>query len=288
MQKLEHILFPVDLSAACRSMAPTVRSLACRTGAKVTLLNVLDMPPNYYSDPNAFLTLVDVTGLLREQRSKFELFLRPELDDLPKVTRISKHGDAARIIVDYAAKQNVDLIMMPTHGLGPFRRFLLGSVTAKVLHDSHCPVWTSDHDGEGNLPPSRVFQILCAVDLTPDHVATMRYADDFARMFGAQLRFLHVVPAIPGFAANYCDAEFVAGVSDAARQQLLQMQEKADSTGEAVIRSGKLSKAVRNEAVEWNAGLIVIGRGVLQEPLGRLRSQTCSILRESPCPVLSV
>jgi len=35
--------------------------------------------------------------------------------------------------------------MMPTHGLGGFRRFLLGSVTAKVLHDADCPVWTGVH-----------------------------------------------------------------------------------------------------------------------------------------------
>ncbi len=34
---------------------------------------------------------------------------------------------------------------MPTHGYGPFRRFILGSVTAKVLHDADCPVWTGVH-----------------------------------------------------------------------------------------------------------------------------------------------
>ena len=35
--------------------------------------------------------------------------------------------------------------MMLTHDYGPFRRFLLGSVTAKILHDAACPVWTSAH-----------------------------------------------------------------------------------------------------------------------------------------------
>ena len=34
---------------------------------------------------------------------------------------------------------------MPTHGYGPFRRFILGSNTAKVLHDADCPVWTGVH-----------------------------------------------------------------------------------------------------------------------------------------------
>jgi nucleotide-binding universal stress UspA family protein len=34
---------------------------------------------------------------------------------------------------------------LPTHGLGAFRRSLIGSITAKVLHDAECPVWTGVH-----------------------------------------------------------------------------------------------------------------------------------------------
>ena len=48
-------------------------------------------------------------------------------------------GEPAREIVDFAAANQVDLVMMPTHGYGPFRQLLLGSVAAKVLHDAHVP-----------------------------------------------------------------------------------------------------------------------------------------------------
>ena len=44
---------------------------------------------------------------------------------------------------------------MPTHGFGPLRRFLLGSVAAKVLHDAQCPVWTSVHT-DAPFGPQRV------------------------------------------------------------------------------------------------------------------------------------
>src|SRR5207245_2957797 len=54
-------------------------------------------------------------------------------------------GDPAAEITHYAEKNQVDLIMMPTHGYGRFRNMLLGSVTAKVLHDAHCPIWTAAH-----------------------------------------------------------------------------------------------------------------------------------------------
>jgi nucleotide-binding universal stress UspA family protein len=44
-----------------------------------------------------------------------------------------------------ARESAFDLIMMPTRGRGRFRAALLGSVTAKVLHDSACAVWTAAH-----------------------------------------------------------------------------------------------------------------------------------------------
>ena len=60
-------------------------------------------------------------------------------------------GDASEVITKYAAEHGTDLIMMPTHGYGVFRGLLLGSVTAKVLHDAVCPVWTAVHVEE--TPP---------------------------------------------------------------------------------------------------------------------------------------
>jgi hypothetical protein len=56
--------------------------------------------------------------------------------------------------------------MMPSYGLGFFRPSLLGSVTAKVLHDVGCPVWTSVHAEEAP-PLERIgcTKVLCAIDL---------------------------------------------------------------------------------------------------------------------------
>ena len=84
-------------------------------------------------------------------------------------------------------RQATDLIVMGTHGFGGFRRMLLGSITAKVLHDARCPVFTSTHaeSTPATLPPLRT--ILCAVDYGPQSEAVLRWADEFARSVGAQL-----------------------------------------------------------------------------------------------------
>jgi nucleotide-binding universal stress UspA family protein len=51
---------------------------------------------------------------------------------------------------------------------------------------------------------------------------------------------------------------------------------------------GEIAGAVRAEAERHNSDLIIIGRGLLHETLGRLRSHALGIIRQSPCPVLSV
>src|SRR6266853_3911956 len=88
------------------------------------------------------------------------------------VHRVAAVGDPVRVITCFAHEQGVNLIMMPTHGYGPFRSLLLGSVTAKVLHDAECPVWTGVHMEE---PPAldhlACRALVCAVDATPKSAA---------------------------------------------------------------------------------------------------------------------
>ena len=53
-----------------------------------------------------------------------------------------------------------------------------------------------------------------------------------------------------------------------------------------VIRQSQ--NVVRDAALEDEADLILIGRGVIQGMLGRLRSEAYTIIREAPCPVISI
>jgi hypothetical protein len=51
---------------------------------------------------------------------------------------------------------------------------------------------------------------------------------------------------------------------------------------------GRVGRAVHQAAIGHNADLVVIGRGVIQKKLGRLRSDAYSIIRDAPCPVISI
>ena len=287
MPQLKHILFPVDFSEGCRSFAPTVRAVACRTAARLTMLNVLELPSGYYSNPYAILTFKDIVSSMRRERAEFRKFLAPEFAPLPGVRRISKHGDVAGIITDFARRNEADLIMMPTHGVGPFRRFLIGSVTAKVLHDATCPVWTSAHVPE-ERDPEQIRKILCAVDFGARSVEVMQYASWLAKTFGAELRFVNVVAVSESWTVRCFEADFIDSLIAEAREQLTKIQSQAATPGDSLIRSGDIAHSVRREALEWGADAIVIGRGVITETLGRLRTESYHIIRESPCSVVSV
>ena len=126
-----------------------------------------------------------------------------------KVESVTEIGDPAAVIADFVKHNNVDLVMMPSHGYGPFRQLLLGSVTAKVLHDVECPVWTSAHRGEA--PDSEhlaVRKILCAVDASPQDIPAMQWAAVVAKDTGATLRLVHVVPGMEAWPDRQMDQEF--------------------------------------------------------------------------------
>ena len=57
-----------------------------------------------------------------------------------EVEKVTLQGDIAKSIIEYAGEHDIDLIVMGTRGLGNVKGMLLGSVSNKVIHQTHCPV----------------------------------------------------------------------------------------------------------------------------------------------------
>ena len=128
------ILFPVDFSDRCEEAAHAVRAMAVQFQSEVTALHVVEV-----ASANS-----EYESLIARAGEKMDQLVTQELRGCVVVPYFER-GDPAQIILSYARNGHFDLVMMPTHGYGPFRRFLLGSVTAKILQDAACPVWTSAH-----------------------------------------------------------------------------------------------------------------------------------------------
>ncbi len=284
------ILLPVEFSDRCLGAARCAEALARHFHAELAVVHIVTPPYVAYGEVNAYPPAADFYTQRWEQSQKeLDGFLR---DGPPGLTvrRILLDGDPARQIVEYARNGKFDLIVMPTHGYGPFRRFLLGSVTAKVLHDTDCPVWTGPHLEQA--PPwdcIALRRIACALDLGSGSRAVLAWADSLAREFSADLVILHALPASTVSAGGFSfDPEWRLQLESEARQQLARLQAEVGTTGEVHIEVGDVAAALRDAAAYHHADALVIGRSHGAGVLGRLRANAYAILREAPCPVVSI
>lgn len=288
MPNLKQILFPVDFSEQNRAIAPQVLCMAARYRAAVTMLHVLEMPTGVYPGWPDYTDFIDLPAMIRDRKQQLRSFLKSELETIA-TTRLILEGTPAQVIPDYAAKEKIDLIMMPTHGYSLFRRFFLGSVTARTLHAAHCPVWTSAHVPEIPGTFAGYHTVLCAVDLSSSSLPLLRWACEFASERQAVLKLVHVIPTAPlAVSVDIDGAAFQSALFETAEQEAAKLQAEAGTNVQTLLEGGEVAAAVNRAARENRADLVIIGRGVMQETLGSMRTNVYSIIRESPCPVISI
>jgi nucleotide-binding universal stress UspA family protein len=149
MISLKRILVPTDFSKPSASALQYAKALAETFQSTLYLLHVIDANALAYGwmGPEAFLP--PLTSL-QEEREKV---VRSQLEQL--LTAAERQRFAAELaleigspfleIIRYAQAQNIDLIVMGTHGRGPIAHMLIGSVAEKVVRKAPCPVLTVRH-----------------------------------------------------------------------------------------------------------------------------------------------
>jgi nucleotide-binding universal stress UspA family protein len=259
--------------------------LACRFHSEVTMLHVLQ-PLEYVA--GGLEAPFEWQGDRRQEiQRSLDRFLAEEFEDL-RVQRMVAEGDPAREIVDVAHSRMMHLIVMPTHGYGPFRKFLLGSVTSKVLHDADCPVLTGVHIGEGpRVEALSVRNVACAVDFGPQGAKALSWAAQLAGEFQAQLTVVHALPRLDVGPTQYPELPLI--LRRQAEEQIEELKTRAGvGAAEVYMDNGGVAEVVRDAAQSSKADLLVIGRHHEPGAVGRLRANAYAIVRESPCPIVSV
>lgn len=168
-------------------MRPFVNQIVRQFGAKLTLMHSIQIPTGWYGGVEGSCPVMsDVPAMEEAARQRLGAFFDGPAPG--NQVEVVNHGDPSASITAYAEQNYVDLIMMATHGYGKFRSLLLGSVTAKVLHDANCAIWTAAHTEDPGLAEHlECRNILCAIDLTPDSAGLIRHLVDLARKFAAKL-----------------------------------------------------------------------------------------------------
>jgi len=289
MLPFRKILFPVDYSEPCQAVVPYVKDIVRHFPAEITLVHAygpaavaaLEYNELALISPN----LPNQVQSIEEKRLRdFAAQMFPE----EHVELIAELGEPGSVIHKIARHQGTDLVMLATRGHGPVRRFLLGSVTAKVLHDVSAVVWTGAGSALSEHPATVPYSsILCALGGDDEAEAVLRAAAALACTYQAQLFLLHVVET-PAPSPEIDFGPFNKALVEAAHIRLRELEAKLGISAPYTIFDTTVSDAVREEVLRRKADLVVTGRGHAQARFSRLWSHLYPIVRESPCPVLSI
>jgi nucleotide-binding universal stress UspA family protein len=201
--------------------------------------------------------------------------------------------DVGKAIVDEAAKQKVDLIVLRSRRR-PRAAILLGSTAETVCRTAHCPVlvthpsereWVGFSTGEIDLR-----RILVAYDFSPDAEVALNYGLSLAQEYQTELHLLHVLPKAeeedPELAwFRKADGEY----TDAARKLHGAIPREAFLWCKifSAVCWGKAYQEVLTYATEHDIDLICLGASGSDFTLDTLfGSNVDRILRQAPCPVL--
>jgi len=209
-------------------------------------------------------------------------------------------GPPADEISRVVADREVDLAISATHGRTGLKRFILGSVTERLMRSLECPLLVVRETPPDLMPdPARGLhfnKILVGCDFSPAANAALEYGVSLAQEFEAELHLIHVLePQV------YSD--FLATTLDGVHGETGDIKEKLDQrltnliTPEAMnwcristaVTEGRPFEAITDYAGDNGIDLVVLGvrgHGVVETLF--LGSTTDRVVRKAQCPVLSV
>ncbi len=260
MITIDRILFPTDFSDCAQQALDHALFWARRYDADLDVLHVLE------EDRGA--------GALSESeaRSAIRLALGArEAHDWPGRRAVTSAADVPEAILSRAASDDVDLIVMGTHGRTPYGAMLMGSVAEEVSRRAPCPVLTVRQRARPAIP-GPIERILVPIDLSSRSCLGIRYARELAAEDGATIVLLHVDES-----------------GEHAARELMELYDAAtgpDACMEAHVLRGLPPEEIAGYAAQEGAGLIVMPSRGAPSRMPVLGSVTAKVVSRAPCPVL--
>lgn len=299
MIELNKILCPVDFSEATPFAVRPAVSLANEYGAELILVHVLNYPYPYtdalgpsfdvqlYYDEMEEEALRRLEGLVDEDDRRFSGF-----------RKVILRGTPHREIVELAREEDVDMVVLPTHGRTGLDRWLFGSVAEKVVRLAPCPVLTVTPRQE-EPEPFMMDRVVVATDFSDYSDRAVPYAYDLARRYDATLVMVHVVtlwdydPANPDWRFPALSEEHREAMESAAEQEMERIVEQVGADEVEVerrlVRGFDPAVEIDKLADEVDHSVIVMathGRTGWQHAI--LGSTAEKVVRYSSSPVLTI
>jgi nucleotide-binding universal stress UspA family protein len=298
MLKLKKILLPTDFSrCAEQALAHTV-FLAEKYNAEIHLLHVMTL---FKDQP---ILINDEISETEEMIRKLENMVEKQFNKVVNyqgsanlvINKSTRRGiSAAPIILEYASDQNIDLIVMGTHGRRGLGHLLVGSTTEEVVRMANCPVF-SVRESEKPKSLEAINKILVPVDFSDHSKSALAYAAEIAESYDAQLQLFHAIEEtvhpVYSLSGKSSKIDLVPGIEEDCRKKIKQMIQATSISmeeTEIIVKSGQAALEIIRFATENLSDLIIIAtHGLTGIEHFLLGSVTEKVVRMSPCPVFTV
>jgi nucleotide-binding universal stress UspA family protein len=279
----DNVLVPTDGSDCAQAAVGYATDLARRYDATVHALCVVDSR-----------TLENAPQYDQTRKEREEVAERTCTDvsvsDVP-VERAVRTDVPHEAIRRYTAEQDIDLVVMGTHGRTGVDRYLLGSVTEKVVRLSAVPVLTvkAADDGAVTYPYT---DILVPTDGSEGAEAALGPAVDIAHAYDARLHALSVIETM-AMGVDLRSGAILDELEASAQSAVATVEKEATraavSAVDTEIRHGDPYRGIRSYVEEHDVDLVVMGThgrsGIERYLLGSVAEKT---VRTSPVPVMTV
>jgi len=295
---LKNVLYATDFSATSESALPFAAAI-CRTFASTLhIAHVL-------SDASLLLmtggvdyvslgTVYDAAQTAAEEKIQ-QVVAR--LGDIPYKTHVL-HGPVWTRLSSIVGENEIDLIVVGTHGRTGLGKLLLGSVAENILRHASCPVLTvgprafgwaklleSQNQGREQAPADLDLRtIVYATNFSPASLSVAPVAIALAERCGARLTLMHVFE-------NYTELEHPPGPIESGVKQLQEAIPRNANLAyapEILMEFGPASERIVNTAVKRNADLIVLGARPASGTTHLPWSTVHQVVANASCPVLTV
>ena len=290
--QVKSILCPVDFSDFSVAAYQYALSLAEYYKARIVALHIVELWKYPFADYAAheadyakFSRALNEGGEVQLQRFVKEYSatgLQPDL--------VVRQGNAPNCILSFAQKENIELIVMGTHGRRGFGRLVLGSTTDRVMRKAACPVLVVSDPSHRDLTTGpdgrhRLSRILYCTDFSNNSERARGYAISLAAEYGAELTLLHVAERVPDLSR----AEAFIAERTQELDRLVSETERKNLKVRLAVRFGKPYEEIVRHATETQPSLIIMtARGGNAVDRAVFGSTTYRVIQLGPCPVLVV
>ena len=288
MHALTKVLLATDFSTASDNALDHAAVLAAGEGATLHVLHAQVLHPETDGD---FPEAARYHDLL-ERFAHDELAKIEPKRELPVVRKSIRSVAAAPAIVDYAESEEMELIVLGTHGRSDLPHMLVGSVAEQVVRMAQIPVLVVGRDRNHRLRGPHYEKVLVGIDFSDRSREAAESAAELISRHGGQLILVHVIDKVPHPAYFLSGKDSVLDLfPDLPQRARAALEKLRDEIGvkdaEIIVAEGRAYKKIVEIARQQDADLAVVGSsgfgGVEHFLLGSVAGK---VLRFSACPVL--